>query len=146
MAMLARNAALRIILSATISTRYAMAVITRWAICKPFAARATKPSTGVGRTMNTPGSPKNQDQEEVRSTIMQLSTLTDLIGLRTYIIKQTDYGKVRGPEPWEHTRAAMTKYAPSIDVDEVIRLFRSVGCDNEIEAVRWLLKHDDLVP
>ncbi len=86
------------------------------------------------------------NSEKVRSAIMQLSELTDLIGLRTYIVDKTKYGKKPGPEPWTHTRASMAMYAPTSDPEEVIHLFESVGCKNEIEAVRWLLKHDELVP
>lgn len=85
-------------------------------------------------------------KEKVRDTIMQLSELTDLIGLRTYIVDKTKYGKKPGPQPWTHTRAALAMYAPGSDPDKVIQLFESVGCENEIEAVRWLLKHDELVP
>ncbi len=85
-------------------------------------------------------------KQKVRDTIMQLSELTDLIGLRTYIVDKTKYGKKPGKEPWTHTRAALAMYAPSTNPDEVVKLFESVGCDNEIEAVRWLLKHDELVP
>jgi hypothetical protein len=81
-----------------------------------------------------------------RSTIMQLSELTDLIGLRTYIVKKTRYGRKPGRESWAYTREAISMYAPNTDADEVIRLFKGVGCQDEIEAVRWLLKHDELVP
>ena len=84
--------------------------------------------------------------EAVRSTIMQLSELTDLIGLRTYIIKKTPRGKSSEPDPWAHTRAALATYAPKTNPEEVIALFEQAGAHNDIEAVRWLLKHDDLVP
>lgn len=87
-----------------------------------------------------------KQKAKARSTIMQLSELTDLIGLRTYIVNKTKYGRKPGREAWSHTRAAMALYAPGKDVEQVIQLFESVGCKNEIEAVRWLLKYDDLVP
>ncbi len=87
-----------------------------------------------------------EKQEQVRSTIMQLSELCDLIGLRTYIVNKTKYGKKPGKEPWTHTRVALATYAPSTEAQQVIQLFESVGCKNEIEAVRWLLRHDELVP
>lgn len=83
---------------------------------------------------------------KVQATIMQLSTLCDLIGLRTYIVNKTKYGKKPGKDAWTHTRAGLAIYAPSSDPEEVIRLFEGVGAHNEIEAVRWLLKHDELVP
>jgi hypothetical protein len=85
------------------------------------------------------------DTAKVRDTIMQLSELCDLIGLRTYIVDKTKYGKKPGPEAWTHTRACLATYAPTSDPEEVICLFKGVGCKNEIEAVRWLLKHDKLV-
>jgi hypothetical protein len=86
------------------------------------------------------------ETEKTKRTIMQLSELCDLIGLRTYIVNKTRYGKKPGKEPWSHTRAALAAYAPNTDPHEMIKLFESVGCKNEIEAVRWLLKHDELVP
>ncbi len=85
-------------------------------------------------------------EERVRGTIMQLSELTDLIGLRTYVVEKTKYGRKAGPQAWTHTRACLAIYAPSTDPEEVIRLFHGVGCKDEIEAVRWLLRHDELVP
>jgi hypothetical protein len=77
---------------------------------------------------------------------MQLSGLVDLIGLRTYIIKKTPKGKSKEPDPWAHTRAAIATYAPKADPAEVIGLFEQAGCNSDVEAVRWLLKHDELVP
>src|SRR3954453_2435530 len=82
-----------------------------------------------------------REQERARSTIMQLSALTDLIGIRTYVIKRTPKGKSTNPAPWGYTREALATYAPDADADEVIRLFEGAGCKNELEAVRWLLKH-----
>lgn len=87
-----------------------------------------------------------EDVAKVKGTIMQLSDLADLIGLRTYIVNKTKYGKRPGPGPWTHTRAALATYAPNSDPDTVIELFEGAGCKDEIEAVRWLLKHDELVP
>jgi hypothetical protein len=83
---------------------------------------------------------------QVRSTIMQLSELTDLIGLRTYVVNKTKYGRKPGRQAWSHTRAAMALFAPGKNVEDVIQLFEGVGCKNEIEAVRWLLKNDDMIP
>ena len=77
---------------------------------------------------------------------MQLSEFTDLIGLRTYVVNKTKYGRKPGLQPWTHTREALATYAPNSDPDDVIKLFERAGCKNEIEAVRWLLKYDDLVP
>ena len=87
-----------------------------------------------------------QEQERVRATIMQLSDLTDLIGIRTYVIKRTPRGKSSNPDPWGYTREALAMYAPETDADEVIKLFEGAGCKNELEAVRWLLQYDELVP
>jgi hypothetical protein len=84
--------------------------------------------------------------ETVRATIMRLSEILDLVGLRTYVAKKTNYGRKPGAEPWAYTRAALAEYAPSADAEAVIRLFQEAGCKDEIAAVRWLLKHDDLVP
>lgn len=77
---------------------------------------------------------------------MQLSDMADLIGLRTYIIKRTPKGKSREPDPWAHTRAYMQSYANQDNTDALIELFKGVGCTNDVQAVHWLLKHDELVP
>lgn len=87
-----------------------------------------------------------KDQETVKAMIMQLSELTDLIGLRTYIVDKTNYGKRPGKDAWTYTRAAMSAYASAANTERVIALFAAAGCHNEIEAVRWLLRHDQLVP
>ncbi len=84
--------------------------------------------------------------DEVRSTIMQLSELADLIGLRTQIIEGTQRGRVLCADSWHNTRVYMEGYADPANTEAVIDLFQEAGCKDEIEAVRWLLKHDDLVP
>ena len=83
---------------------------------------------------------------QARSTIMQLSQMCDLIGLRTYIIKRTPRGKSTAPDRWTYTRDFLAGYAPSADPNEVIRLLESAGPQSDVEAVRWLLKLDELVP
>jgi hypothetical protein len=77
---------------------------------------------------------------------MQLSQMCDLIGLRTYIIKKTPRGKSTAPDPWTHTRDFLVAYAPSADANDIVRLFESEGVRSDVEAVRWLLTHDELVP
>jgi hypothetical protein len=104
--------------------------------------------------MDTPEEPKPkpklkqppEDMEQVRHTIMRLSSMADLIGLRTYIIKRTPKGKSREPDPWAHTRAYMQMYADPANADALIELLKGAGCSNELQAVRWLLTHDELVP
>jgi hypothetical protein len=85
------------------------------------------------------------ENERVRHTIMQLSKLVDLGGLATHIAMRTYGGREPGVEPWENTREYMQEQADSANADQVIALFESAGCENEIEAVLWLNKHDDLV-
>ena len=78
---------------------------------------------------------------------MQLSQLCDLIGFREQVIHKTKYGKKPHPsDPWGYTKDFLAYYAESTSPQEVIALFESAGCKNEVEAVRWLLKHDELVP
>lgn len=84
--------------------------------------------------------------EQVRSTIMQLSEMADLIGLRTHVIEKTGKGRKLGREPWQYTIEYMQSYADPENTGQVIALLEGAGCNNDIEAVRWLLKHDDLVP
>jgi hypothetical protein len=93
-----------------------------------------------------PQNEQENEQERVRATIMRLSLLCDLVGLEAQIEHKTKYGKRPGPEPWTYTREYLAYYAEQTDPEEVIGLFESVGCHNDIEAVRWLLKHDELVP
>ena len=90
---------------------------------------------------------KPQDNlDRVIDTIMQLSNMTDLVGIRTYIIKRTPRGRSKHPDPWGYTREALATYAQDVDAGEFIRLFEVAGCKNELEAVRWLLKYDELIP
>jgi hypothetical protein len=103
--------------------------------------------------MDTPKKPKppekNQPQPgamDVKGTIMRLSEMADLIGLRTYIIKRTPRGKSREADPWAHTRAYMSSYASPANTESLIEVLKSAGCKSDVEAVRWLLKHDELVP
>lgn len=95
-----------------------------------------------------PHNPKHprEDMQKVRSTIMQLSSVADLIGLRTYIIKRTPRGKSREADPWAHTRAYMQTYADPTNTVPLIELLEGAGCHSDVEAVRWLLRHDELVP
>lgn len=128
-------------MNVTISSRYAWAAITAWIICKYFAACIIKPNTRDGRELSM-----LEDLSKVRDTIMRLSELTDLIGLRQCIIEGTNKGRtlVEG-DAWYNTRAAMREYANPDNTERVIALFEAAGCHNEIEAVRWILRHDKLV-
>ncbi len=86
-------------------------------------------------------------EKEVRSTIVQLSQLCDLVAYGDYITEHTNYGKrSHRTDNWGHTRSYMQSYGDPTDTIEVIRLFEAVGLPNEVEAARWLLKHDKLVP
>jgi hypothetical protein len=91
---------------------------------------------------------QNQDLEleKVRNTVQQLSEIIDPIGLREYIIQRTPRGKSSNPDPWGFTREAVAKYSDAADADRVIQLFEGVGCSNELEAVRWMLKNDKHIP
>lgn len=85
-------------------------------------------------------------QSKVRSTIMRLSELADLIGLRTHIIEGTNKGRQLRPDAWHNTREYMQSYADPANTGAVISLFEQAGCKDEIKAVRFLLKYDELVP
>jgi hypothetical protein len=89
---------------------------------------------------------QSQEEEKVRSAIMQLSDITDLIGLRQHIIEGTHKGRKLKADPWHNTRDYMKHYADPVNTDAAIALFEGAGCKNEIEAIRWLLRHDELVP
>ncbi len=95
--------------------------------------------------MDTPDI-REPEQKRTRATIMRLSEMIDLIGLRTYIIKRTPKGKSAHHDPWGYTKAALAEYAPSTDPARVIHLFEEAGCENELQAMRWLLTHDEHVP
>jgi hypothetical protein len=77
---------------------------------------------------------------------MQLSDMADLIGLRTYIIKRTPKGKSSEPDPWAHTRSYMQAYANPANTEPLIEMLKGAGCMDELQAVRWLLRHDEMVP
>jgi hypothetical protein len=89
---------------------------------------------------------KDKDKRAARRLIMQLSQLLDLVGLTTYVGDKTKYGRKPGRSEWQYTREYMAIYAKESDPEEVIRLFEQVGASSDIEAGRWLLKHDELVP
>ena len=85
-------------------------------------------------------------EAKVRDTLMQLSEIVDLIGLRQHIIERTNKGRKLKDDPWHSTRDYMKRYADSENTEAVITYFVGAGCKNEIEAVRWLLRHDEMVP
>jgi hypothetical protein len=65
----------------------------------------------------------------------------------SYITKHTKFGKTPHPKDrWGHTRAYMQSYGDPGDTEAVIALFQSADLPNEVEAARWLLKHDSVVP
>ena len=88
----------------------------------------------------------SQDKRRVRDTIMQLSEITDLIGLRQHIIEGTNKGRKLKSDPWHNIRDYMRHYADPANTDATIALFQDAGCNDELEALRWLLRHDELVP
>ena len=87
------------------------------------------------------------EQDKVKDTIMQLSELCDLVAYGDYVTKHTKFGKKpHAKDMWGYTRAYMQSYGDPGDTSAVIALFHSADLPNEVEAVRWLLKHDKLVP
>jgi hypothetical protein len=90
--------------------------------------------------------PQPENMSEVKDMIMRLSEMCDLIGLRTAIIEGTSKGRKLAADPWHNTRVYMKGYADPGNTTAVIEAFEGAGCKNEIEAVRWLLRHDELVP
>jgi len=88
-----------------------------------------------------------EDMGRVRAVIEQLSQLCDLIGLREQLIERSKLGKKpHASDPWGYTRDILAYYAESTDPQQVIDLFESVGAKNDIEAVRFILRHDEIVP
>jgi hypothetical protein len=77
--------------------------------------------------------------------VKQLSEMIDLIEYQDVIGRKTRYGKKPGPDPWHHTRALLKTYTNAPDAKEVIRLFESAGCKDEVAAAKWIVIHDDLV-
>jgi hypothetical protein len=78
---------------------------------------------------------------------MQLSELCDLVAYGDYITERTKYGKrPHRSDEWGYTRRFMREYGDPADTEEVIRLLQGQDLPNEVEAARWLLKHDKLVP
>ena len=93
-----------------------------------------------------PGRPL-EDMGKVQAVIEQLSQLCDLIGLREQIIHKSKLGKKPHPtDPWGYTREILAYYAEATDPQQVIGLFESVGCHNDIDALRFILRHDEIVP
>jgi hypothetical protein len=90
--------------------------------------------------------PPEADAKDVKDTIMRLSKIADLIGLRTYIIKRTPKGKSRESDLWAHTRAYMRMYANPANTEPLIEVLRDVGCQSDVETVRFILQHDEIVP
>lgn len=87
-----------------------------------------------------------EDITKVTDTLMRLSEMCDQIGLRLHIIEGTNRGRKLKPDPWHNTKDYMSRYADPSNTDAVISELQSAGCPDEIKAVRWLLKHDEIVP
>ena len=96
--------------------------------------------------MNWHSGKLNKEAKDAKETIMQLNEIADLIGLRQHIIDGTHKGRKLKPDPWHNTRDYMKHYADPANTEDAIACFESAGCKNEIEALRWLLKYDELVP
>ena len=79
-------------------------------------------------------------------TIRQLSAMIDLIEYQDVIGRKTRYGKRPGPDPWYHTRRLVETYPQGVDVAQVISLFEQAGCKDEVQAAKWIVLHDDLIP
>ena len=94
---------------------------------------------------------------------MLLSEICDLMGLRTFVIEKLEKTTPRRDLPkiwrnpvqhyqqthsdfWLHTREYMQTYADHANTQAVIHLLEVAGSANEVEAVQWLLKNDELVP
>ena len=79
--------------------------------------------------------------------LMQLSKLIDALGYRVHIAERSKYGRRAHPSgEWGYLREYMATYASESDPEEVIRLFESVGADSDLQAGRWLLRYDELIP
>jgi hypothetical protein len=89
--------------------------------------------------------PPNGNEKEARAIVMQLSKLTDLVGLEVFITKRTPKGKSSHSDPWGYTREALATYSPGSDPKEVIRLFEQAGVNSDVEAVRWIIRNDKLI-
>ncbi len=83
------------------------------------------------------------DSESARRTIAELGELADLAGYGYYIAMFTYGGREPDPDPWGITREYMQDHEEPANTERLIALFQRAGCDNEIDAVRWLMKHED---
>jgi hypothetical protein len=85
--------------------------------------------------------------QEVQRVIEQLSQVCDLIGLREHIFDGTNKGRRLQPgDPWYSTKDYMAHYGDPNDTQQVIDLFGQVGCTDEVLALRFILRHDEIVP
>ena len=78
--------------------------------------------------------------------IRQLSEMIDLVEYQDVIGRKTRYGKKPGPDPWHHTRVLRKTYSDVPNAEEVIHLFESAGCRDEVAAAKWIVINDELVP
>jgi hypothetical protein len=93
------------------------------------------------------GPPGPGRKPSVKDTIMQLSKLLDLLGLRVQLGHKSRYGRKPHPtDPWGYTREYLAYYATESDPAAVIGLFEGAGVRGDLEAGRWLLQHDELIP
>jgi hypothetical protein len=84
--------------------------------------------------------------EQTQQLIKQLSEMIDLVEYQDVIGRKTRYGKRPGPTPWHYTRQLLSTYTDPPDVEDVIRRFESAGCKDEVEAAKWIVINDELVP
>ena len=80
---------------------------------------------------------EQQDERKVRDTVMQLSEITDLIGLRQHIIEGTNKGRKLKADPWHNTRDYLEHYAEPANTDAAIALFEGAGCKNESSRLSY---------
>src|SRR4051794_35002545 len=91
---------------------------------------------------------QHQERERLRSQFMRLSEMIDPIGFREYTLQESGY-QTRPHESgdrWGYLYAFMTVYAPESDPQAVIALFEQMGANDDHQAVKMILRNDELVP
>jgi hypothetical protein len=89
---------------------------------------------------------KNKSKKATLEAIGQLSEMINLVDFAGYIGRRTKYGDRPHAAAWGHTRKYLDTYSVPISLDDVVVLFESVGCPNEVKAAEWVVLNDRYIP
>lgn len=86
------------------------------------------------------------EQIEKERFVMQASTMVDLLAFAEYIAKASSYGKKPSSQAWGYTRRFLADYGDANELEAFIELWKELGVMDELEAAKWVLRNERIIP